>query len=683
MLPAAPGAVLRLHRKEKQRSSGLNRPRPQSRLLSSPQERELETGIGTHYAYLWVGTPPQRQSVIIDTGSYRTAFPCSPCSDCGDYKSYHEGSPFEPTESSTARFTGGRWNQQYGEGDGWSAAVLEDECFIGDEDFSTVAGAEQDRSVLELGCQDSISGLFVTQKADGIMGLSNSDDAIVPRLFKAGAIPADSFSLCLALEGGTLSLSGMASHLHVGDVQFAATGNHGVFYGVTLLDILVLPSGSVDKQTGSYSEDDATIQAASVKAAGGNGAAAAFGGNGDAILDSGTTFTYLPNALKAGFATRWQALTGFEYDTEHALSAAQSDPTRLPDLVFVLRATSGGGSSEEPSEVRVLVRPRGYIDHYCPGGDYGTQCFDYPSIVFEGSTFLLGANVLQDHDVFFDRANKRVGFAAVTDCAFSAWPTPQPSLTPQPTVTPLPSPLPTPGPVPESLSLGAVVTLWLTGSLVGIALCVWLGGKLMVGVKAFRTRKAAVRSMRQSGVTCADPSEGFSGSLWAAAAAIEDSAVALSRCLFSGASGGTVAPSGSSSGQRRLQRRRGFEVLEENNDMRRDRMESDDIVDRCNDVDDDGGDVVEFSGLELPSFGTNTHQGPVYNGSSQVDGARDECNPMRASSDGFESSDEELDATTAENWREEDPIAAMLSDARARGCSETRHDPNSPQIDVL
>ena len=39
----------------------------------------LSTGLGTHYAWLWVGTPPQRQSVILDTGSFHTGFPCDPC----------------------------------------------------------------------------------------------------------------------------------------------------------------------------------------------------------------------------------------------------------------------------------------------------------------------------------------------------------------------------------------------------------------------------------------------------------------------------------------------------------------------------------------------------------------------------------------------------------------------------
>lgn len=36
----------------------------------------LSQGYGTHYVHLWVGSPsPQRQSVIVDTGSHWTAFP--------------------------------------------------------------------------------------------------------------------------------------------------------------------------------------------------------------------------------------------------------------------------------------------------------------------------------------------------------------------------------------------------------------------------------------------------------------------------------------------------------------------------------------------------------------------------------------------------------------------------------
>ena len=50
---------------------------------SSASIKPLFPGYGTHFAYLYVGTPPQRQSVIIDTGSAYTAFPCRGCKSCG------------------------------------------------------------------------------------------------------------------------------------------------------------------------------------------------------------------------------------------------------------------------------------------------------------------------------------------------------------------------------------------------------------------------------------------------------------------------------------------------------------------------------------------------------------------------------------------------------------------------
>lgn len=46
----------------------------------------LFEGMGTHYAFIWVGTPPQRVSVIMDTGSHHTAFPCTGCK-CGKHVS--------------------------------------------------------------------------------------------------------------------------------------------------------------------------------------------------------------------------------------------------------------------------------------------------------------------------------------------------------------------------------------------------------------------------------------------------------------------------------------------------------------------------------------------------------------------------------------------------------------------
>lgn len=68
-------------------------------LFNAYQTTPVHQGYGTHFATMWVGTPPQRKSVIIDTGSHFTAFPCKGCINCGE--EHHTDAYFDPDESST------------------------------------------------------------------------------------------------------------------------------------------------------------------------------------------------------------------------------------------------------------------------------------------------------------------------------------------------------------------------------------------------------------------------------------------------------------------------------------------------------------------------------------------------------------------------------------------------------
>ena len=68
-------------------------------MFNSYQTTPVHQGYGTHFATIWVGTPPQRKSVIIDTGSHYTAFPCKGCLNCGE--EHHTDPVFDPDESST------------------------------------------------------------------------------------------------------------------------------------------------------------------------------------------------------------------------------------------------------------------------------------------------------------------------------------------------------------------------------------------------------------------------------------------------------------------------------------------------------------------------------------------------------------------------------------------------------
>ena len=54
--------------------------------------------LGYYYVNLFIGSPSQEQSVIIDTGSGQLAVPCSECVSCG--KS-HIHKPFDLRKSST------------------------------------------------------------------------------------------------------------------------------------------------------------------------------------------------------------------------------------------------------------------------------------------------------------------------------------------------------------------------------------------------------------------------------------------------------------------------------------------------------------------------------------------------------------------------------------------------------
>ena len=109
------------------------------------------------------------------------------------------------------------------------------------------------------------------------MGFGMTAETLVPKLTAAGLLAHKSFAMCFAGDGGTLALGGAAPHLHSSEMEFAYLHQMGLFWGVTFKDLLI---------------DGTTIGAAS--------AFAAFG-SGSTIVDSGTTYTYIPTSLQAAF----------------------------------------------------------------------------------------------------------------------------------------------------------------------------------------------------------------------------------------------------------------------------------------------------------------------------------------------------------------------------------------------
>lgn len=163
------------------RAATNNKPRPGG-TFDNFQAVPLSQGYGTHFANVWVGSPtPQRKTVIVDTGSHYTAFPCSGCQNCGG--PHHTDPYFNPSKSTTFHplqcdecrdgvlCENGqcRFSQSYTEGSSWEAVQVQDRFYCGGSDVldSVEPGDERYAMDFMFGCQVSMTGLFITQLADG------------------------------------------------------------------------------------------------------------------------------------------------------------------------------------------------------------------------------------------------------------------------------------------------------------------------------------------------------------------------------------------------------------------------------------------------------------------------------------------------------------------------------------
>jgi len=160
-----------------------------------------------------VGTPSQRKSVIVDTGSHFTAFPCKGCEGCGE--EHHTDKYFDPEASTTFRALGcdecrdsvceeGRcvFSQTYTEGSSWHAYESVDKVFVGARQLSSALNPINNafKTDFLFGCQVEETGLFVTQLADGIMGMSAHPSTLPRATYEQGRIEHDMFSVCFRRE---------------------------------------------------------------------------------------------------------------------------------------------------------------------------------------------------------------------------------------------------------------------------------------------------------------------------------------------------------------------------------------------------------------------------------------------------------------------------------------------------
>lgn len=404
----------------------------------SYQNSPLLQGFGTHYVTAWVGTPPQRKSVIVDTGSHYTAFPCEGCNKCGE--EYHTDKYFDPAKSSTFHALScghcvsaqcsslGRceFSQSYTEGSSWQAYQAIDRYFIGSNKNEGRVDPVDNSFAIEFmfGCQTSEQGLFVTQLADGIMGMSAHEATFHKQLYNKKKLAVNQFSLCFGwalsvskdgVHSGIVTLGGIDTRLHSSPMVFAKNMVLSGWYTVYVKNIFLRKGGGIS----SASPPGTKIIKLPIdhdRVNSGKGV----------IVDSGTTDTYLSKSLEASFLEAWKSITGIKYSNS-AMRLSSEVVKGLPTILIQMKAfdegeesSSGNGvglagelDPKNPRDIVIAVPALHYME-YTPSRDTYTSRLYFT----ESRGGVLGANAMQGHDVLFDWENGRVGFAE-SSCKYS------------------------------------------------------------------------------------------------------------------------------------------------------------------------------------------------------------------------------------------------------------------------
>ena len=389
---------------------------------------------------------------MVDTGSGVTAFPCSACNNCGE--SYHTDSYFIEADSSTfkkltcdspcmrGRCSGSgscqicRISMSYQEGSSWSAYEAIDLAYAGgphDEpllDSQTGDGLEPKHAShfafpLTFGCQTSLTGLFRTQLADGIMGMDNANAAFWHQMYDKNAIPERKFSLCfnrqpIASKDGTMAgavtLGGEDPRLHTSPMLFSDNTRNSGFYTVRLKKMYIREGGGES----AYITDKDKIRPIDIDEATLN--------SGGVIVDSGTTDTYMVRHLAEPFKKLWEDVAGRKY-THDAITLTDDQLRSLPTVMFQLEGSRDGANDDMPAsfdgtglaEKLDPSNPRDVLialpaSHYM---EFDSEKKKYISRLYleEGSGSVLGANAMMGHDVLFDIDNNRIGWAE-SDCDY-------------------------------------------------------------------------------------------------------------------------------------------------------------------------------------------------------------------------------------------------------------------------
>ena len=354
--------------------------------------------LNYYYINLYLGKEKKKQSFLIDTGSGVTSIPCKPyCNQCGQHINsylYIKKNQIIECNNEKCNSVESICNEEenhctfsvyYSENSLIKGLYFNELIYFSNEENNNYKNINN--NLVPIGCTTYEDNYFYTQKADGIIGLSNSDSNFIKLLHKYGVIKNNLFSLCFGQKGGYFSVDEIETKYHNEKIKYINIDNNNYYYTLNINNIKINNNSISNK-------------------------------NYSSIIDSGLTITKMPtyivntiidyinkicelnenNKLCGEYFIHKELGSCYKFNSSEELNFTVYNI--WPNITFSI------------NDYDYIWTPSQYLFEFIENKKI-IGCFGF--MKNRANTISLGASWMIGHDIIFDNKNNKIGIAEA-DC---------------------------------------------------------------------------------------------------------------------------------------------------------------------------------------------------------------------------------------------------------------------------
>ena len=342
--------------------------------------------LNYYYINLYIGKEKKKQSFLLDTGSGVTSIPCKPyCNQCG----LHMNSYIYVDESQIINCNNEKCSlveSECNESNNYCSFKVhynENSLIKGIYINELIQFLEDDKNkknIIPIGCTIYEDNFFYTQKADGIIGLCNSDYNFINLLYKNKMIKNNIFSLCFGQKGGYANIGEIETKYHKENIHYIDINKKKYFYTFNINEIRINNNTISNKIYQANIDSGLTI-------------------SNIPISISNKIIEYVNNICNKNMKVCGEYYIDKELDYCYKFNSSEELNYVLyniwPNISFLI------------NDYEYIWKPSQYLFQFIEN-EKVVGCFGF--IKNRANIYNLGASWMIGHDIIFDNENSKIGF---------------------------------------------------------------------------------------------------------------------------------------------------------------------------------------------------------------------------------------------------------------------------------